>query len=526
MSMIEGVLAGMSMRTKLRADEEDREALRKKRQEEDEDRAFSMSERARAVKMRTDMGNAAAEVAPVEVKQDRPATMDNRDVGQADEAALPTAGYDVAGKRFTDRGQAATAATEANTPQAVTARMSDVAMRNGEPLKAQQLRTGAMAEQTAKYQLNDAMRADLDAKFNADLQANVKDWDSLDKFVSESAGDGHGGQIKVKTVVSPDGKSRVVNVIAPDGTLHPTEKVVPNTPDGFATAVAELARMPAEKKLAHLHAKAQLAQQAERDANNAEHQRGMLEATRDRTAANIEIATIRADAAAERRAAAAAAKAGAGGMTLADLKDGHKGIATTLNADWKTQIESETDPAKLKALKVARESEIATVQRLYTGAMSAGFGMTPEQAIVAFRSGETATQSFKSKDGKGTVKVDGILYGGRFIPLADNPGASPGAKPAAPAGSATAVTAPASTAPTMAQAANKPEPTANAFAGNDAAFAAMPLAELKRYVAVGNAYAKRELTARTASTEGRRKSDKQADDELVRKAQAQGLSAE
>jgi hypothetical protein len=524
MSMIEGVLAGMSMRTKLQTDAEDREALRKKRKADDEDREFTMSERARAVKMRQDMGNAAAEVAPVEIKQDRPDTMDNRDVGQPGEQALPTAGYDVAGKRFTDRGQAATAAAAANTPQAVTTRMADVAMRNGEPLKAQQLRTGAMQEQTAQFQLNDAMRADIDAKFNADLRANVTDWDSLDKFVSESAGDGHGGQIKVKSVVSADGKTRVVNVVGPDGKLHPTEKVIPNTPDGLALATAELARMPADKKLAHLHQKAMLAQQAARDAANAKHQEAMLKATQDRTAANIEIAQIRADAAADRRAAAAAAK-GVGGMTLADLKDGHKGIASTLNADWKTQIESETDPAKLKALKVARESEIATVQRLYTGAMQAGFGLTPEQAIVAFRSGETASQSFKSKDGSGTVKVDGILYGGRFIPLADNPGAVTGAR-TEPA-SKPAEAAPSSSTPTMAaKVASRPKPTANAYAGNDEAFAAMTLAELKRYVAVGNAYAKREMDKRSAGAEGKRKGDKQADDEVVRAAQAQGLSAD
>lgn len=525
MSMIEGVLMGMAQRARQQTDAEDREERRRKRAEEAEDRAFTMSERARQVKMRTDMGNAAAEVQPVEVKATRPETMDNRDVGQPGEAALPTASYDVGGKRFTDRTQADAAAAEANTPQAITTRMADVAMRNGEPLKAQQLRVGSMQEQTERYKLNDAMRADLDAKFNADLQANVRDWDSLDKFISESAGDGHGGKMKVKTVVSADGKTRVVNVVGDDGKLHPTEKVVPNTADGLAQAIAELSRMPPEKKLAHLHQKAMLAQQAARDAETGRHNLTMEGLAKDKTAANIEIAQIRADAAAERRAAAAAAK-GLGGMTLADLKDGHKGIASTLNADWKTQIEAETDPAKLKALKVARESEIATVQRLYTGAMQAGFGLTPEQAIVAFRTGEIARQTFKSKDGSGTVRVDGILYGGRFIPLADNPGAMPGAKPPSAAAPTPAPSAPEAGQVTMAQATSRAEPTANSFAGNEDAFKAMPLAQLKRYVAVGNAYAKRELAARSAGADGKRKADKAADDELVRQAAAQGLSAE
>ena len=143
------------------------------------------------------------------------------------------------------------------------------------------------------------------------------------------------------------------------------------------------------------------------------------------------MATMRANMAA---AARAAATKPAEGMTFADLKDGHKGIASTLNADYKTQIDSTTDPVALKAIKTARENEIATAQRLYTGAMQSGFALTPEQAIVAFRSGEVGTQTYKKKDGSGTATVNGVMYGGRFIPLADNPGAMPGSAEKKPAG--------------------------------------------------------------------------------------------
>lgn len=421
MSMIEGVLAGMSMRNKQQNDAEDREFLRKQRQQADEDRAFAMSERARALKTREDMANAAAEVKPFEVKQERPDTMDDRDVGQPGEAPLPTVGYDVAGKRFADRASADAAAAEANTPQAAYARMAQVALRNGDPKGAMELNKSAMEEQTGRYKLNDAQREDLAGRFNFELQ-QAQDWDALDKIASQASGH------TIKTVLSPDGKTRTVSVVGPDGALIPTEKTFQATADGFAEARGGLAQLPWDKQLNYLYQKATLAQQAKRDAETGRHNASMEGIAQQN--ANTQEQYRRDQAEAIRmRADAAAANAQPGGMTLADLKDGHKGIASTLNADWKTQIESETDPAKLKALKVARENEIATVQRLYTGAMTAGFGMTPEQAIVAFRSGETATQTFKSKDGSGTVKVDGILYGGRFIPLADNPGAVPGAKP-------------------------------------------------------------------------------------------------
>lgn len=518
MSMIEGVLMGMAARTRQRTEAEDREALKKKREQEDEDRAFAMSERQRAIQMRTDMGRAAATVEPVEVKQDRPDTMDNRDVGQPGEAALPTAGYDVAGKRFATKDEATTAAAAANTPQAVTTRMSDVLMRNGDPVQAQKLRVGAMEEQTAQFKLNDAMRADIDARFNADLQANVKDFGSLADFISNSAGDGLNGKLKVKFVPSADGKTQVLNVVGPDGTLTPTERVVPNTADGLATAIAETARMPVDKKLAHLHNKAMLAQQAERDAATAKYHEGMLKISQQNANTNEQ---YRRDQAAALKAKADAA-GGPGGMTMADLKDGHKSIATTLNADWKTQIESETDPAKLKALKVARENEIATVQRLYTGAMTHGFALTPEQAIVAFRSGAVRTGSAKNANGE-TVPVKGIVFDGKFIPLADSPGTSSPATSPAPAARPEPSAAPATPPPSMS---SRVTPTANSFAGNDAAFQAMSLAELKRYVAVDNPYAKRELARRESGADGKRKAAKEADDEIVRKAAAQGLTPE
>lgn len=312
MSMIEGVLMGMAARTRQQTDAEDRAYLKKKREQEEEDRAFAMSERQRAVQLRTDMGRAAATVEPVEVKEARPDTMDNRDVGQAGEAPLPTAGYDVAGKRFATKEEAAAAATAANTPQAITARMADVAMRNGDPVQAQKLRVGAMEEQTAQFKLNDAQRADIDARFNADLQASVKDFGSLADFISNSAGDGLNGKLKVKFVPSADGKTQVLNVVGADGTLTPTERVVPNTADGLATAIAETARMPVDKKLAHLHNKAMLAQQAERDAATAKYHEGMLKISQQNADTNEQ---YRRD-----QAAALKAKGGTGTAPIWDDK--------------------------------------------------------------------------------------------------------------------------------------------------------------------------------------------------------------
>jgi hypothetical protein len=463
MNPVESVLAGMSARRRVQREDEDAEDRKRKRAAEEEDRAnqrqdreHTMSERNRALQLRTDMGAAAM---PTEV-DDAPVAPP---IGSRDEPRAPEdLGIRAAGKTFTDRAAAEKAAADYNAPQAMATRQAQVLAGAGEAEGAQKLRTGAMQEQSARFKLNADERADLDARFNADLQSRVSSWETFDAFTSDSAGDGMGGKLKLQTTVSPDGQSRIVNVVGPDGTLKPTGQTFPNTADGLAMAAAELAKMPAEKKLAHLYQKEQLRRQADAQKSTEGYQAGMLKVAQDKTAAGIEIAQIRADAAAQARAARAAggaggaggAGAGAGGMTLADLKDGHKGIATTLNADWKAQIDATVDPAALKAIKVARENEIATVQRLYTGAMSAGFGLTPEQAIVAFRSGTVGTQAFTTKDGK-TVSVEGVQYGGRFIPLSDNPGAAMAPAAAAPPAAKTDKPA-APAAPPATQAAKEP----------------------------------------------------------------------
>lgn len=403
---------------------------------EDEDRAYLMEQRARQKaenartdQLRTDMGNASmpttVEAAPVAMP-----------IGSRDEPRAPEdVGIRAAGQTFTDRAAADKAAADYNTPQATAARQAQVAAAAGDPHLAQQLRTGSMQEQVAKLQLSAGERAELKAKFAEQINP-LADFGQLGEFMSASAADGQGGKLKMQFVPAADGKTVALNMVNPDGSLKPTARTFDNDGKGLALAKAQLNGMPPEKMLEHFHREAVEARAAAAQQSTEKYQAGMLKNAQDKTASQIENAGLRA------QLAKAAGASGQGGMTLADLKDGHKGIASTLNADWKGQIDSTTDPVALKAIKVARENEIATVQRLYTGAMSAGFGLTPEQAIVAFRSGTVGTQSFKDKGGN-TVSVEGVQYGGRFIPLADNPGAAgapaaapkpgPAAAPAAPA---------------------------------------------------------------------------------------------
>lgn len=319
MNPVEMVLSGMSARRRMHREDEEAADRERRRRQEQEDRDFTMAERARAQKVRDDLAAAAA-----------PTTVDDAPVaapiGSRDEPRAPEdIGVRAAGKTFTDRAAAERAAAEYNSPQSMVGRQAQVLAQAGDVKGAQDLRTGLMQERAAALKLSEAERQALDDRFNADLDAGVTSWEGFDKFTSESAGDGFGGKIKLQTTVSSDGKTRIVNIVAPDGTLKPTGQTFPNDGDGLAMAKAELSRMTPDKKLAHLYQKEQMRRQAAAQQSTERYQQGMLEAARDRTAADVELKQARAEAAMLRARGAGggaggggSAPAGPAGLSMAD----------------------------------------------------------------------------------------------------------------------------------------------------------------------------------------------------------------
>lgn len=406
----------------------------RKQKQEDEDRAdrkadreFMKSERDRTVAIRNRLGDAAAPVS-MESVMAKPDTADNRDVGTPGTELIDTGSRRVGQQTFApdQLPQAQAAVQAANTPQAQTTRMADVLARSGDPVAAQQLRTGARQEQVGQMQLDEAQRTALNRAYDDSLNSTVKSWEDLPTFVNDSKHDGQGGGLKIAVKPGADGKTVQIHRMNADGSTTPTGLSFGSDATGLMQAKAFISKgLSTSDKLNHLYQQSQSQRADAQQQETVRHNRAVEGIAADKTAANIEIAGM--------RAAAAAAKAGAGNgaMTMADLKDGHKAIASTLNADYKSQIDAEMDPAKAKAIKTARETETAMVQRLYTGATNAGMVMTPEQAIAAFRTGEVGKQQFKTKDG-GTATVDVIRVNGRVIPLIDEPGIAAGA-PAAPA---------------------------------------------------------------------------------------------
>lgn len=317
-------LMGAGIYRKVRQDQQAEADAEEERQAKREERDFQRSERQRATGMRDALGQAAA---PVTATPNvvRPEPIGVRDVATpADQ--LGQHGFNVGSQTFPDMASAQAAAQAANDPRAQTMRMADVYARFGDPVNAQRLRTGARQEELAGLQLDEAHRKVLNQKYDDDLNAKVGSFDDLATFLSQSKGDGMGGAVQMQAQASPDGKKIALYRTLPDGSLQPTPLVFDNTPAGLQRAKATLSRnMTPGDKLTHLHQQAmeeqaasQLAaterhQQATEDiarqqlSSTDRHQRAMEGIASNRTAAGIEMAQIRADAAAERRNASGSA---------------------------------------------------------------------------------------------------------------------------------------------------------------------------------------------------------------------------
>lgn len=319
----------------------------------------------------------------------------------------PVTEYKV-GDRFTyDAGEAQRMAAEQNTPKARLGRQVTALQKMGNP-------TAAATLQTQQLQLDDALIKHLDSRFDRSL-AGLSTPDDIAKLVSESQNDGMGGALKIKAVPSPDGKRVAYHRLNEDGTSVPTGLEFENSTKGLADAKLWLSRNTSiSDKIGHLRSDAQLKATIEaRAADDARADKQLAENQRhNRVVEGIS------------RERASGAGQSSGGFTMADLKDGHKAIASLIAADHKNGDASLEGDAKK-----SRDAEIVGAQSVLTGAYSAGIPITPEQAVYAIRNGQRGTAKVPRKDGSGVVEVPVIKVGDRIIPMAADPGFQPGGAP-------------------------------------------------------------------------------------------------
>ena len=325
---------------KVKQDRSDEDRQAKIDADADEDRAFRREERAR---MRTTRNDVAAAAAPRSVED---GTVYQPEVDDSGVPMLPnpTAGtFKADGQRFTDRAGAEAAVMKANTPQAEAQRVAGAYMKSGDYAAGQAVRTGARQSEVADLQLDEIKRKRLDEAFDRDItQANSHD--DLARIMSESKGDGRGGQLKMTAVKSPDGTTTYHEVKA-DGTTKPTrftfkEQIDPQTGRdlGLIQAQYMLSKgVSAKDKLDHMIGGAKTAE----DRQRWEKEFGLKEKGEDRRAAHDKATLANASARVGIARMAAGAKAGPAAATPDSTFD-----AKTAADIAKDQVQKEGDEAR------------------------------------------------------------------------------------------------------------------------------------------------------------------------------------
>ncbi|MFM9424328.1 hypothetical protein RCH10_000756 [Variovorax sp. GrIS 2.14] len=187
----------------------------------DEKRARERKDNAEADSLKADLKQASRDV---EVDQGAngkiiPQTMDNRDVGSPENAALPNgglqdAGFAVAGKPYVDQASATAAAGVQNAPEAVNARLAKTYRAHGDVEKSMAIEQSGRAAELSKIQLGDM-------QWKRGLGVAMRSGhEGIANFVSQSEAGPMKG-MKVQAVPSADGKTVTYSSIGPNGALVP-----------------------------------------------------------------------------------------------------------------------------------------------------------------------------------------------------------------------------------------------------------------------------------------------------------------
>lgn len=234
---------------------------RKKAKWDDEDRAVKMEEVTRAKKLREELENEAKPVEVETVEADgpvRPAGITDKDGNALTPEAQPTMAR-VGGKTYVNQNEAGAAAETHNVPGAVMQRQSRRLLQAGNPQAA-----ATLAETGMK--LDAQMSADIDRRFNEDVERNVTNWDAAAKFATQSAFDGGAGQIQYRFAEMPDGTMQPqVSVDGQNWQSDPKGRSYKKDATGFQEAKLDLLRIPTDKKLAHLYGRAKAEAEAKND---------------------------------------------------------------------------------------------------------------------------------------------------------------------------------------------------------------------------------------------------------------------
>lgn len=242
---------------------EDQQDRKDEKEWRDERRARVRKDEAKQDSLDRDLQSAGATVGVTEGAGGmvKPDTMDNRDVGLPENAALPNqglqqGGFSVAGKAFADRAAADTAAAAENSPDAVNGRVAGAYRRAGQFDKAMAMEAGGRTAELQKMQL-------ADAQWKRDLGGAMRNGHAGLASLATSSEAGPMKGMNVQAVVSEDGKTVTYSAVDKDGNVAPIPGLpqFSNDQNGLVQAAYMLDRtVDPSARMAHLDQQQQRAQ--------------------------------------------------------------------------------------------------------------------------------------------------------------------------------------------------------------------------------------------------------------------------
>lgn len=185
----------------------------------------------------------------------KPDTMDNRDVGLAENQALPNGGlmqgqFKVGSKSYADKSEADKAVADHNAPQAVATRTADTLRKHGKVTEAMSMENAVIDQQAKKLGLDVAQAKWADEQFNRRITEQLSatpNWhDGAAKLLTDTQVGGMGG-VNVTPKLSADGKT--VEFVAQRGEQTKVLGQFSADANGMTKFMQQVARVPLESKI-------------------------------------------------------------------------------------------------------------------------------------------------------------------------------------------------------------------------------------------------------------------------------------
>lgn len=355
----------------------------------------------------------------------RPETMDNRDVGMAENQSQPNAGLlpvaaRVGTRTFANPDEANKFAQEQNSPTGKSTRIANAYREIGRPEDAIRLETAQSQQKLTGMQVQQAEEQAAREAFNQNAMDEMRQNGTFQGIANILTKTGSNGLNGVSFSAEPSEDGKMMRFVKTDAQGAKTVfREVPNSRDGEMAVMQSIIKAPASQVIEWHRDSIKEAKGDERwnkefglkeaaSKDKSEYNTAMLDIKRQQVQQAGELAAARIDAANARASAA-----GQKGLTMEGVQKFNDGLFKSAT-EYMNPKEAGTPEERQKALEGA--SRLATVgTNIYMSAFERGIPITQTEALEAAKlAGDN--KNLMGIEGKDGQTYSGVMVQGKFIP--------------------------------------------------------------------------------------------------------------